>query len=64
MDVPEIASLATSMSQARTADAIQVAVMRKAMDINAQGGLQLIQAASNAAPRNPAHLGNRIDIYA
>lgn len=64
MDIPEITSLATSLSQARTADAIQMSVMKKAMDINAQGSLQLIQAASNAAPRNPAHLGNRIDTYA
>lgn len=64
MDVAEISSLATSMSQARTADAVQVAVMKKAMDINAQGGLQLIQAATTAAPINPPHLGSKIDTFA
>lgn len=64
MDISEIASLATSMSLSRNAEAVQLTVLKKAMDINAQGGMQLIQAASAVVPSNPPHLGNRIDIYA
>ena len=64
MDISGIAALATGMSQARTADAVQLMVLKKAMDIEAQSGLQLIQAASNVIPSNPPNLGNRIDTIA
>jgi len=64
MDISGIAALATGMSQARTADAVQLMVLKKAMDIEAQSGLQLILAASNVVPSNPPNLGNRIDTIA
>lgn len=66
MDTSAIASLATEMSQARTAEALQVTVLKKALDIQAQGALQLIQAAAPLpqAQNNPPHLGNKIDISA
>lgn len=59
MDVGAIASLATQMSQVQTADAVQVAVLKKAMDIQEQSALQLLQAV----PSNPAHLGNNVDQF-
>ena len=62
MDLSAIAATATEMTQARTADAVQVTVLKKAMDIEAQSALQLIQAAS--PPSNPPHLGNRVDTQA
>ena len=60
MDVSAIASLATEMSQNQTAQAVQVAVLKKAMDIEAQSAMQLLEAV----PSNPAHLGNNVDLFA
>jgi Putative motility protein len=59
MDVSAIASLATQMSQAQTADAVQVAVLKKAMDVQEQSALQLLQAI----PNNPPNLGNNVDQF-
>jgi hypothetical protein len=65
MDVSAIASLATEMSQARTSDAVQMAVLKKALDMQGQGALQLLEAALQSVPaNNPPHLGNRIDTFA
>lgn len=65
MDTLAIASLATEMSQARTANAVQLAVLKKSMDIEAQGAMQLVQAAAQVAQyANPAHLGNSVDTFA
>ena len=64
MDVSGIASVATDMNQTRTADAVQVAVLKKAMDIQAQGALQLVQSASQVISSNPPNLGNRVDTRA
>lgn len=66
MDVNAIASVATHMSQARTADAVSMAVLKKALDLQGQGALQLLQAAtqSMAAVNNPPHLGNNINLFA
>lgn len=66
MDVNAIASAATGLSQARTADAVSVAVLKKALDIQAQGALQLVQAATQSmqTTNNLPHLGNKIDLLA
>ena len=63
MDISAIASLATDMAQARTAEAVQIAVLKKAMDISAQGAMQILEALP-APPSNPPHLGNRVDTFA
>lgn len=60
MDVSAIASLATQMSQVQTSEAVQVAVLKKAMDIQEQSALQLLQAV----PSNPPNLGNNVDQFA
>jgi hypothetical protein len=59
MDVGAIASASTEMSQVQTADAVQVAVLKKAMDIQEQSALQLLQAV----PNNPPNLGNNVDQF-
>ena len=48
------------MSQNQTAQAVQIAVLKKAMDIEQQSALQLLQAV----PNNPPNLGNSVDIRA
>ncbi len=52
------------MSQARTVDAVQIAVLKKALDIQAQGAMQLVEAAAQVIPNNPPNLGNHIDTSA
>ena len=64
MDIANIAALATDMSQARTEQSVQLAVLKKAIDIEAEGAIQLIQAAAQVIPNNPPHLGNAIDAFA
>lgn len=64
MDVSTLAAVATDMAQTRTASTVQVTLLRKALDIQAQGALQLIQVAAQVIPTNPPHLGNRVDIFA
>lgn len=60
MDVSAIAATATAISQGSTMEAVQVAVLKKAMDTEAQGAMELVQAVAN----NPAHLGNNVDTFA
>ena len=62
MDVSSIASIPTELSQAKTADAVSIAVLRKALDIQEQSALQLIQALPTTV--NPPNLGNSIDTFA
>jgi hypothetical protein len=64
MDVTSIAAMATQLSQTKTANDVQTAVFKKALDINAQGALQLIEAASQAGRANAPHLGNQVDTFA
>ena len=48
------------MSQIKSANEIQLAVFKKALDISSQNSMQLIQAAT----RIPSNLGNSIDTFA
>ena len=64
MDVNSISSAATAIAQASTQNAVQLAVLKKAIDIQAQGALQLIDAAAQVIPDNPPHLGNGVDVSA
>ena len=64
MDISDIASVATATSQANLMNEVQFAVLKRAMDIDAQSALQLVQAATGGAPSNPPHLGNRMDTFA
>ncbi|MDP2795733.1 MAG: YjfB family protein [Sulfurisoma sp.] len=66
MDVTTLAAIGTAMSQEKTAGAAQTAVLKKALDVQAQGALQLVQAATQSMPAvsNPPHLGNNVNIFA
>ena len=64
MDVSGIVSAATDMTLSRTADAVQLSVLKKAMDIEAQGALKLIQSVSQVISNNPPNLGNGVNTFA
>ena len=64
MDVSSIASASTAISQAKTGDAVAIAVLRKSLDIQEQGALQLIQALPQPATNSPPNLGNSVNTFA
>ena len=63
MDVGNIAYLATSMAQQRVDQSLSVAVLRKALDVQA-GGAMLLLAALPAPPSLPANLGQNVNTTA
>lgn len=63
MDVSSIGSLSSALAQASTSDAIGTLVLKKAMDIQAQSAMQLLEALP-AVTNNPPNLGNGIDVKA
>jgi hypothetical protein len=65
MDSSSIASMASSIASAQTDSAVGVAVLKKALDIQSQNAMQLLQALPQPAPAsNPPNLGNRVDTFA
>ena len=64
MDVAAIGSLSTALAGAKTEDAVQTSVLKKALDIQAQSAMQLIEGAAQTGTTNPAHLGNNVDVFA
>ena len=62
MDIASVSSLSTALSQAKTGDAVGTLVLKKAMDIQEQNAMQLIQAIPQ--PSNPPNLGNSVDVKA
>jgi hypothetical protein len=63
VDTLAIASLATNLSANELADRAGVAVLKKALDIQAANAAALI-AALPPVPNLPAHLGQNIDTTA
>lgn len=63
MDVSSVASLSTAMAQMKVGDAVGITMLKKAIDLEAQAALQLLQALP-AVASNPPHLGNAIDVRA
>jgi len=61
MDVSNIGSLSTALSQAQTGDAVSTLVLKKAMQIQEQNALQLLQALPQVS-NNPPNLGNSVDV--
>lgn len=61
---PGIASLATSMSNAKLESDVGVAVLKKALDLNAETANQLVQAIPSPTPSASGTLGSTIDIMA
>lgn len=64
MDITGTAAAAASIAQTETADAVQIAVLKKALAIEGQGALQLVQAATQIGYSNPPNLGNGVDTFA
>lgn len=64
MEIGNIASLATNMSQERSQQAIGVAVLKKALDAQASAAMALVQAIPQAQSNLPANLGQNIDVTA
>lgn len=66
MDVSSIASVATNLSNASTSQAISTAVLKKSIDLSAEGALALIQAIpDNHSTQNlPANIGQNINTTA
>ena len=66
MDITGIAQLATGLADTGTKQAVGMAVLRKAQDIQSSTATALIEAIPPvpAAPNLPAHLGSRINTTA
>lgn len=63
MDTTTLATLATQLATTTTRQAAQIAVLKKAMELQGQGAIQLVAAATQAV-NNPPHLGRNIDVLA
>ena len=65
MEVKSIASLATTIATTATNQAVGVAVMKKAIDIQASSAAAMLEALPPATGANlPSHLGQRINTTA
>jgi len=66
MDVGSIAQLSTTMAETGTRNAVGIAVLKKAQDIQSSTATALIEALPPAQPAAnlPSHLGNRINTTA
>ncbi len=66
MEVTDIASLATQMSQIRLQQQVGVAVLKKALDAAASTALTLLQALppAQSVANLPSHLGRNINTTA
>ncbi len=66
MDVNSIASVATSMSQSATSDAVSIAVLKKALNAESSTATQLIDALPpvQSSANLPGHLGQNINTVA
>jgi len=57
-----IAALATDMSAQKTQGEISTTMLRKALDIQQQSTLSLIQALPTPVASNPPNLGNAVNV--
>ncbi|MDC8757436.1 YjfB family protein [Janthinobacterium fluminis] len=66
MDVTNIAQLSSSMAETGTRQAVGMAVLKKAQDIQSSTATALIEALPpvQSTPNLPAHLGSRINTTA
>ena len=63
MDISGLSSVTSALAQAQTGDAVGILVLKKAMDMQAQSALQLIEAAASTT-NNPPNLGTQVDVKA
>ncbi len=60
MDIANVSSLSTALSQAKSGDVAGTLILKKALDIQEQFLVQLLEGIPQAV--NPPHLGNSIDV--
>lgn len=63
MDLAAISSQSSAMTKGQVSEAVGTLMLRKALDIQEQNAMQLLQALPQT-PSNPPHLGNGIDVKA
>jgi hypothetical protein len=63
MDIAGLLNLATAMSQQRTSQAADLLVLKKAMQVEEDGALTLIESVTPATSL-PPHLGQNVNITA
>jgi hypothetical protein len=63
MDVTGLAKLATSMAETGTKQEVDIAILKKAQDIETSTATQLIDSVKSV-PNLPSHLGNTINTSA
>jgi hypothetical protein len=63
MDISSVGRISTAATQAQTGDAVSIAVLKKAIDLQAQVALQLVDALPQPAS-GPSHLGQSVDTFA
>lgn len=64
MEISGIAHLATSMKAVATQQEVELAVLKKAIDMQAASGAALIEALQPPANNLPPHLGQNINTTA
>ena len=67
MNISSVAAFASANAAQQNQDAVSIAVLKKALDIQAQGALQLIQAlpaTTASAPVASGNLGTVINTWA
>lgn len=64
MDSNPIAAVTSAIARAQAQDSAQMALLRRALDLEAQNKLALVSAATAGAAANPPNLGNAVDTYA
>ena len=61
--VSSMAAVGSALQATRVASVAQISILKKAIDLEAQGAMQLLDATVQAAP-NTSHLGVLVDTYA
>lgn len=64
MDISSVGSISSAVNQAQTGDAVAIAVLKKAIDLQAQGALQLIESLPQPAATGSANLGQGVNTFA
>ncbi len=64
MEISSISSNSALVNQASANDAVSLLVLKKAMNLQAQGALQLINALPVPSVNNPPNLGQSVNTFA
>lgn len=65
MDIANVSSLSTALTQSKPGDAVGTAVLKKMLQQEEQQAQQLIQSLPEpSTTNNPPNLGNSIDVRA